>query len=71
MLSANILFSWLQVVGCDGKLYSSKTIDKCGVCGGNGGSCYRVSGSYRKGITQLGIPYVSIKGRIDYLWPNL
>uniref|UniRef100_A0A673I926 ADAMTS-like protein 2 n=1 Tax=Sinocyclocheilus rhinocerous TaxID=307959 RepID=A0A673I926_9TELE len=48
-----------QVVGCDGKLYSSKTIDKCGVCGGNGGSCYRVSGSYRKGITQLGIPYVT------------
>lgn len=57
-----ILLSCLQVVGCDGKLYSSKTIDKCGVCGGNGGSCYRVSGSYRKGITQLGIPYVSIKG---------
>ncbi|KAA0719095.1 ADAMTS-like protein 2 [Triplophysa tibetana] len=44
-----------QVVGCDGKLYSSKTIDKCGVCGGNGGSCYRVSGSYRKGITQLAL----------------
>ncbi|KAG5847388.1 hypothetical protein ANANG_G00125510 [Anguilla anguilla] len=43
-----------QMVGCDGKLYSSKTVDKCGVCGGNGGSCYRISGSYRKGITQLG-----------------
>ncbi|KAG7457187.1 hypothetical protein MATL_G00243790 [Megalops atlanticus] len=43
-----------QMVGCDGKLYSSKTVDKCGVCGGNGGSCYRVSGTYRKGITQLG-----------------
>uniref|UniRef100_A0A671PI59 ADAMTS-like protein 2 n=1 Tax=Sinocyclocheilus anshuiensis TaxID=1608454 RepID=A0A671PI59_9TELE len=48
-----------QVVGCDGKLYSSKTIDKCGVCGGNGGSCYRVSGSYRKGITQLGYVFIT------------
>ncbi|KAG9338438.1 hypothetical protein JZ751_025842, partial [Albula glossodonta] len=44
-----------QMVGCDGKLYSSKTVDKCGVCGGNGGSCYRISGSYRKGITQLAL----------------
>ncbi|MFT7808279.1 ADAMTS-like protein 2 isoform X2 [Arapaima gigas] len=43
-----------QVVGCDGKLYSSKKVDKCGVCGGNGDSCHRVSGSYRKGIAQLG-----------------
>ncbi|XP_048845067.1 ADAMTS-like protein 2 isoform X1 [Brienomyrus brachyistius] len=43
-----------QVVGCDGKLYSGKTVDKCGVCGGSGASCYRVSGSYRKGIAQLG-----------------
>ncbi|KAJ8270315.1 hypothetical protein GJAV_G00112880 [Gymnothorax javanicus] len=43
-----------QMVGCDGKLYSTKTVDKCGVCGGNGGSCYRISGSYRKGIAQLG-----------------
>uniref|UniRef100_A0A3B4DJ92 PLAC domain-containing protein n=1 Tax=Pygocentrus nattereri TaxID=42514 RepID=A0A3B4DJ92_PYGNA len=48
-----------QVVGCDGKLYSSKTVDKCGVCGGNGDSCYRVSGSYRKGITQLGYAFVT------------
>ncbi|XP_026062244.1 ADAMTS-like protein 2 isoform X2 [Carassius auratus] len=48
-----------QVVGCDGKLYSSKTIDKCGVCGGNGGSCYRVSGSYRRGITQLGYVFIT------------
>ncbi|XP_072547105.1 ADAMTS-like protein 2 [Salminus brasiliensis] len=48
-----------QVVGCDGKLYSSKTVDKCGVCGGNGDSCYRVSGSYRKGITQLGYAFIT------------
>uniref|UniRef100_A0A6Q2Y108 PLAC domain-containing protein n=1 Tax=Esox lucius TaxID=8010 RepID=A0A6Q2Y108_ESOLU len=48
-----------QTVGCDGKLYSSKTVDKCGVCGGNGGTCYRVSGSYRKGITQLGYMFIT------------
>ncbi|XP_066517793.1 ADAMTS-like protein 2 [Hoplias malabaricus] len=48
-----------QVVGCDGKLYSSKTVDKCGVCGGTGDSCYRVSGSYRKGITQLGYAFIT------------
>lgn len=43
-----------QPVGCDGELYSSKTVDRCGVCGGNGTSCQRVSGSYRKALTQLG-----------------
>lgn len=44
----------LQPVGCDGELYSSKTVDRCGVCGGNGTSCQRISGSYRKALTQLG-----------------
>lgn len=44
----------LQPVGCDGELYSSKTVDRCGVCGGNGASCQRISGSYRKALTQLG-----------------
>ncbi|MBN3296665.1 ATL2 protein, partial [Amia calva] len=48
-----------EVVGCDGKLYSSKTVDKCGVCGGDGSSCYRISGSYRKGITQLGYLFIT------------
>ncbi|KAJ8012291.1 hypothetical protein DPEC_G00067140 [Dallia pectoralis] len=48
-----------QMVGCDEKLYSSKTVDKCGVCGGNGGTCYRVSGSYRKGITQSGYLFIT------------
>ncbi|KAK1785848.1 hypothetical protein P4O66_003220 [Electrophorus voltai] len=48
-----------QVVGCDGKLYSSKTVDKCGVCGGKGDSCHRISGSYRKGITQLGYAFIT------------
>uniref|UniRef100_A0A8C7JMY9 Si:ch211-267e7.3 n=1 Tax=Oncorhynchus kisutch TaxID=8019 RepID=A0A8C7JMY9_ONCKI len=48
-----------QTVGCDGKLYSSKTVDTCGVCGGNGSSCYRVSGSHRKGSTQLGYVFIT------------
>uniref|UniRef100_A0AAY4CVH0 PLAC domain-containing protein n=1 Tax=Denticeps clupeoides TaxID=299321 RepID=A0AAY4CVH0_9TELE len=48
-----------QRVGCDGQLYSRKIIDKCGMCGGNGSSCYRVSGSYRKGITQLGYLFIT------------
>lgn len=43
-----------QPVGCDGLLYSTLTVDRCGVCGGNGTSCQRVSGSYRKALAQLG-----------------
>ncbi|XP_026790363.2 ADAMTS-like protein 2 isoform X6 [Pangasianodon hypophthalmus] len=52
-------FPSIQVVGCDGKLYSSKSVDKCGICGGNGDTCYRISGSYRKGITQLGYAFIT------------
>ncbi|XP_071777816.2 ADAMTS-like protein 2 [Centroberyx gerrardi] len=48
-----------QAVGCDGELYSSKTVDICGVCGGNGTSCQRISGSYRKGLTQLGYVFIT------------
>uniref|UniRef100_A0A8C4D836 Si:ch211-267e7.3 n=1 Tax=Dicentrarchus labrax TaxID=13489 RepID=A0A8C4D836_DICLA len=48
-----------QPVGCDGDLYSSKTVDRCGVCGGNGTSCQRVSGSYRKALTQLGYVFIT------------
>ncbi len=50
----SVSMSLLQPVGCDGQLYSSKTVDRCGVCGGNGTSCQRISGSYRKALTQLG-----------------
>uniref|UniRef100_A0A3Q0R1X4 ADAMTS/ADAMTS-like Spacer 1 domain-containing protein n=1 Tax=Amphilophus citrinellus TaxID=61819 RepID=A0A3Q0R1X4_AMPCI len=49
----------LQPVGCDGELYSSKTVDRCGVCGGNGTSCQRISGSYRKALTQLGYVFIT------------
>ncbi|KAG8436791.1 hypothetical protein GDO86_007755 [Hymenochirus boettgeri] len=37
-----------EPVGCDGKLYSARSLDRCGVCGGNGSTCYRVSGNFRK-----------------------
>ncbi|XP_077954885.1 ADAMTS-like protein 2 isoform X5 [Gasterosteus aculeatus] len=48
-----------QPVGCDGQLYGSKAVDRCGVCGGNGTSCQRVSGSYRKALTQLGYVFIT------------
>uniref|UniRef100_A0A8C9X3W8 Si:ch211-267e7.3 n=1 Tax=Sander lucioperca TaxID=283035 RepID=A0A8C9X3W8_SANLU len=48
-----------QPVGCDGELYSSKTVDRCGVCGGNGTSCQRISGSYRKALAQLGYVFIA------------
>ncbi|KAM3865652.1 ADAMTS-like protein 2 [Diretmus argenteus] len=48
-----------QPIGCDGELYSSKIVDRCGVCGGNGTSCQRISGSYRKGLTQLGYVFIT------------
>ncbi|XP_053739094.1 ADAMTS-like protein 2 isoform X1 [Synchiropus splendidus] len=47
-----------QPVGCDGQLYSTKSVDRCGVCGGNGTSCQRISGSYRKALTQLGYLFI-------------
>ncbi|XP_035027385.2 ADAMTS-like protein 2 isoform X2 [Hippoglossus stenolepis] len=48
-----------QPVGCDGALYSSKAVDRCGVCGGNGASCQRISGSYRTALTQLGYVFIT------------
>ncbi|KAM6932960.1 A disintegrin and metalloproteinase with thrombospondin motifs 15-like [Xenentodon cancila] len=36
--------------GCDGKLDSSKTFDKCGVCGGDNQGCKKVSGMFTKPI---------------------
>ncbi|XP_043935246.1 ADAMTS-like protein 2 [Protopterus annectens] len=48
-----------ESVGCDGTLFSSKTLDKCGICGGDGSTCYRVSGTFRKAITQLGYTFIT------------
>uniref|UniRef100_A0A3P9Q228 ADAMTS like 2 n=1 Tax=Poecilia reticulata TaxID=8081 RepID=A0A3P9Q228_POERE len=40
-------------IGCDGVLFSSNTLDKCGVCQGDGSSCSRVTGNFRRGATTL------------------
>ncbi|XP_068921709.1 ADAMTS-like protein 2 [Petaurus breviceps papuanus] len=48
-----------EPVGCDGGLHSFRTMDRCRVCGGDGSTCYRVSGSFRKGISQLGYVFVA------------
>ncbi|TKS78188.1 ADAMTS-like protein 2 [Collichthys lucidus] len=43
-----------EPIGCDGVLFSSNTLDKCGVCQGDGSSCSRVTGNFRRGATTLG-----------------
>ncbi|KFV76171.1 ADAMTS-like 2, partial [Struthio camelus australis] len=43
-----------EPIGCDGILFSTHTLDKCGVCQGDGSSCTHVTGSYRKGNSHLG-----------------
>lgn len=48
-----------QPIGCDGVLFSSNTLDKCGVCQGDGSSCSRVTGNFRRGAMSLGEPLVS------------
>uniref|UniRef100_A0A8C6ZMH5 ADAMTS-like protein 2 n=1 Tax=Nothoprocta perdicaria TaxID=30464 RepID=A0A8C6ZMH5_NOTPE len=48
-----------EPVGCDGSLYSPRTMDRCRVCGGDGSTCHRVSGSFRKGISQIGYVFVT------------
>ncbi|KAK1155637.1 ADAMTS-like protein 2 isoform X1 [Acipenser oxyrinchus oxyrinchus] len=48
-----------EPIGCDGVLFSTHTLDKCGVCQGNGSSCIRVTGNFRKGISQLGYSFIT------------
>ncbi|XP_028919957.1 ADAMTS-like protein 2 isoform X1 [Ornithorhynchus anatinus] len=38
-----------EPIGCDGILFSTHTLDKCGVCQGDGSSCTHVTGNYRRG----------------------
>ncbi|XP_017280562.1 thrombospondin type-1 domain-containing protein 4 isoform X2 [Kryptolebias marmoratus] len=40
--------------GCDGTLGSGAAIDRCGVCGGQGASCRRVTGSFQNTSVPLG-----------------
>ncbi|XP_077456223.1 tetratricopeptide repeat domain 16 isoform X4 [Stigmatopora argus] len=48
-----------EPIGCDGVLFSSNTLDKCGVCQGDGSSCNRVTGNFRKGATTLGYVFIT------------
>ncbi|XP_027725342.1 ADAMTS-like protein 2 isoform X2 [Vombatus ursinus] len=48
-----------EPIGCDGVLFSTHTLDKCGVCQGDGSSCTHVTGSYRKGNAHLGYSLVT------------
>nr|XP_025040813.1 ADAMTS-like protein 2 [Pelodiscus sinensis] len=48
-----------EPIGCDGILFSTHMLDKCGVCQGDGSSCTHVTGSYRKGNSHLGYSLVT------------
>ncbi|XP_075041914.1 ADAMTS-like protein 2 [Mixophyes fleayi] len=48
-----------EPIGCDGVLFSTHTLDKCGVCQGDGSSCVHVTGNYRKGASHLGYALVT------------
>ncbi|XP_037338305.2 ADAMTS-like protein 2 [Pungitius pungitius] len=48
-----------EPIGCDGVLFSSNALDKCGVCQGDGSSCSRVTGNFRRGATTLGYSLIT------------
>ncbi|XP_076853855.1 ADAMTS-like protein 2 [Brachyhypopomus gauderio] len=48
-----------EPIGCDGILFSPNTLDKCGVCRGDGSSCSRVNGNFRRGAASLGYSFIT------------
>ncbi|CAL8334220.1 unnamed protein product [Arctogadus glacialis] len=48
-----------EPIGCDGVLFSPNVLDKCGVCQGDGSSCSRITGNYRRGTTTLGYSFIT------------
>ncbi|KAI3372948.1 hypothetical protein L3Q82_023388 [Scortum barcoo] len=48
-----------EPIGCDGVLFSSNILDKCGVCQGDGSSCSRVTGNFRRGAVTLGYSFIT------------
>ncbi|XP_048835152.1 ADAMTS-like protein 2 [Brienomyrus brachyistius] len=48
-----------EPIGCDGVLFSPHTLDKCGVCQGNGSSCSRITGNFRRGASSLGYSFIT------------
>lgn len=65
---ASFPFSSLKVVGCDHKLDSTKQEDKCLQCGGDGSTCYPVTGTFdADDLSRGGVTQRALKG----LWPAL
>ncbi|XP_053549090.1 ADAMTS-like protein 2 [Bombina bombina] len=56
-----------EPVGCDGNLHSTRSLDRCGVCGGDGSTCYRVSGSFRKCVLGYALITLIPVGAFDIL----
>uniref|UniRef100_A0A8C5JFC0 ADAM metallopeptidase with thrombospondin type 1 motif 8 n=1 Tax=Junco hyemalis TaxID=40217 RepID=A0A8C5JFC0_JUNHY len=52
--------------GCDHVIGSSKKLDKCGVCGGNGSTCRKISGSLNRssGLTEMPVVMPSGAGTL-------
>ncbi|TRY95843.1 hypothetical protein DNTS_021380, partial [Danionella cerebrum] len=48
-----------EPIGCDGVLFSPNTLDKCGVCSGDGSSCSRVTGNFRRGASSPGYSFIT------------
>uniref|UniRef100_A0A8C1LL16 ADAMTS-like 2 n=1 Tax=Cyprinus carpio TaxID=7962 RepID=A0A8C1LL16_CYPCA len=48
-----------EPIGCDGVLFSPNTLDKCGVCQGDGSSCTRITGNFRRGASSLGYSFIT------------
>ncbi|KAM9546601.1 ADAMTS-like protein 2 [Salvelinus alpinus] len=48
-----------EPIGCDGVLFSPNTLDTCGVCQGDGSSCSRINGNFRRGATSLGYSFIT------------
>ncbi|KAG7481562.1 hypothetical protein MATL_G00068190 [Megalops atlanticus] len=48
-----------EPIGCDGVLFSTHTLDKCGVCQGDGSSCNRVTGNFRRGASSPGYSFIT------------
>ncbi|KAK7455915.1 hypothetical protein BaRGS_00039449, partial [Batillaria attramentaria] len=47
-------------LGCDGKSGSQYSFDKCGVCGGQGNTCRKMTGTYNQGQKQQYVTFVTI-----------
>ncbi|KAJ8415571.1 hypothetical protein AAFF_G00425510, partial [Aldrovandia affinis] len=48
-----------EPIGCDGVLFSPHNLDKCGVCQGDGSSCNRVTGNFRRSTSSLGYSFIT------------